>query len=171
MGLVGILVCSFLGGMKVVTWTQVAQYIVLIIAYLIPVTVLSFKYTGNPISQISYGFALQGIEQKFAQLKDDPKEQEVREIHKKRAEELKAKIAALPQSWEEGRKQLQEKLASLPPDDPQRAELEKQLKEYPKSPEEAKEKWTQAMKEAEAASKPPKSYIAPPLTQKAWLIS
>jgi len=114
---------------------------------------------------------LQGIEQKFAQLKDDPKEQEVREIHKKRAEELKAKIAALPQSWEEGRKQLQEKLASLPPDDPQRAELEKQLKEYPKSPEEAKEKWTQAMKEAEAASKPPKSYIAPPLTQRAWLIS
>jgi len=60
LGLVGILVCSFLGGMKAVTWTQVAQYIVLIIAYLIPVTVLSFKYTGNPISQISYGFALQG---------------------------------------------------------------------------------------------------------------
>ncbi len=162
LGLVGILVCSFLGGMKAVTWTQVAQYIVLIIAYLIPVTVLSFKYTGNPISQISYGFALQGIEQKFAQLKDDPKEQEVREIHKKRAEELKAKIAALPQSWEEGKKQLQEKLASLPPDDPKRAELEKQLKDYPKSPEEAKEKWTQAMKDAEAASKPPKSYVAPP---------
>ncbi|NAZ06971.1 MAG: hypothetical protein GU344_03310, partial [Thermocrinis sp.] len=45
---------------------------------------------------------MQGIEQKFAQLKDDPKEKEVREIHKKRAEELKAKIAALPQSWEEG---------------------------------------------------------------------
>lgn len=162
LGLVGILVCSFLGGMKAVTWTQVAQYIVLIIAYLIPVTVLSFKYTGNTISQISYGFALQGIEQKFAQLKDDPKEQEVREIHNKRAEELKAKIAALPQSWEEERKQLQEKLASLPPDDPKRAEIEKQLKDYPKSPEEAKEKWTQAMKDAEAASKPPKSYVAPP---------
>jgi cation/acetate symporter len=166
LGLVGILVCSFLGGMKAVTWTQVAQYIVLIIAYLIPVTVLSFKYTGNPISQISYGFALQGIEQKFAQLKDDPKEQEVREIHKKRAEELKAKIAALPQSWEEGKKQLQEKLVSLPPDDPKRAELEKQLKDYPKSPEEAKEKWTQAMKDAEAASKPPKSYVAPPTDAK-----
>jgi cation/acetate symporter len=135
---------------------------VLIIAYLIPVTVLSFKYTGNPISQISYGFALQGIEQKFAQLKDDSKEKEVREIHKKKAEELKAKIAALPQSWEEGKKQLQEKLASLAPDDPKRAELEKQLKDYPKSPEEAKEKWTQAMKDEEAASKPPKSYVTPP---------
>ncbi len=161
-GLAGILVCSFLGGMKAVTWTQVAQYIVLIIAYLIPVTVLSYKYTGNPISQISYGFALQGIEQKFAQLREDPKEQEVREIWKKKAEELKAKIEALPQSWEQGRRELEEKLRALPADDPQRAEIEKQLKEYPKSPEEAKEKWTNAMKKATEASKPPKSYITPP---------
>jgi len=36
-GLGGILVCSFLGGMRAVTWTQVAQYIILIIAYLTPV--------------------------------------------------------------------------------------------------------------------------------------
>ena len=40
-GLLGILVCSMLGGMKAVTWTQVAQYIILIIAYLMPVVVLS----------------------------------------------------------------------------------------------------------------------------------
>lgn len=165
-GLAGILVCSFLGGMRAVTWTQVAQYIVLIIAYLIPVTVLSFKYTGNPISQISYGFALQEIDKKLAQIKEDPKEQEVREIHKKKAEELKAKIAALPQSWEEGRKKLEEQLASLPEGDPRRKEIEKQLKEYPKSPEEAKKKWTEAMKKAEAASKPPKPYTQPPQTAK-----
>ncbi len=36
-GLAGILLCSMLGGMKAVTWTQVAQYIVLIVAYLTPV--------------------------------------------------------------------------------------------------------------------------------------
>ena len=36
-GLVSILLCSMLGGMRAVTWTQVAQYIVLIVAYLIPV--------------------------------------------------------------------------------------------------------------------------------------
>ena len=36
-GLAGILFCSMLGGMRAVTWTQVAQYIVLIVAYLIPV--------------------------------------------------------------------------------------------------------------------------------------
>ena len=44
-GLGGILVCSFLGGMRAVTWTQVAQYIVLIVAYLLPVVWLAVKQT------------------------------------------------------------------------------------------------------------------------------
>jgi cation/acetate symporter len=61
-GLLGVLVCSFLGGMKAVTWTQVAQYIILIIAYLIPVTMLAVRLTGNPIPQIAYGTAIQNIE-------------------------------------------------------------------------------------------------------------
>ena len=42
-GLASILMCSMLGGMRAVTWTQVAQYIVLIIAYLIPVFWISSK--------------------------------------------------------------------------------------------------------------------------------
>ena len=42
-GLAGILFCSMLGGMRAVTWTQVAQYIVLIIAYLIPAFWMSNK--------------------------------------------------------------------------------------------------------------------------------
>lgn len=42
-GLSGILFCSMLGGMRAVTWTQVAQYIVLIVAYLIPVFWMSNK--------------------------------------------------------------------------------------------------------------------------------
>ncbi len=50
-GLAGILVCSFLGGMRAVTWTQVAQYVILIIAYLVPVVILSYKLTGIPIPQ------------------------------------------------------------------------------------------------------------------------
>ena len=60
-GLVGILLCSMLGGMRAVTWTQVAQYIVLIIAYLIPVIILSFKKYGIPVPQLTYGQALQDI--------------------------------------------------------------------------------------------------------------
>ncbi|HRE19473.1 MAG TPA: cation acetate symporter [Rhabdaerophilum sp.] len=67
-GLAGILVCSMLGGMRAVTWTQVAQYIVLIVAYLIPVVILSAKKYGLPIPQLTYGQALAEItalEQKF----------------------------------------------------------------------------------------------------------
>src|SRR5688572_8198563 len=52
LGLGGILVCSFLGGMRAVTWTQVAQYIILIVAYLIPVVWLSVKHTSVPVPQI-----------------------------------------------------------------------------------------------------------------------
>ncbi len=60
-GLAGILVCSMLGGMRAVTWTQVAQYIVLIIAYLVPAIWMSTAKTGIPIPQIMYGEALQNI--------------------------------------------------------------------------------------------------------------
>jgi cation/acetate symporter len=61
-GLGGVLACSFLGGMKAVTWTQVAQYIILIIAYLVPVTMISLKLTGVPLPQLMYGQALSEIQ-------------------------------------------------------------------------------------------------------------
>lgn len=51
-GLAGILVCSFLGGMRAVTWTQVAQYLILIVAYITPVAILSYNVTGNPVPQL-----------------------------------------------------------------------------------------------------------------------
>ncbi len=57
-GLAGILVCSMLGGMRAVTWTQVAQYIVLIVAYLVPVVILSTQKYGVPVPQLMYGQAL-----------------------------------------------------------------------------------------------------------------
>jgi cation/acetate symporter len=60
-GLAGILVCSMLGGMRAVTWTQVAQYIVLIIAYLVPAIWMSTTKTGIPLPQLTYGQALQNI--------------------------------------------------------------------------------------------------------------
>ncbi|MFN8720134.1 MAG: sodium:solute symporter family protein [Rhodospirillales bacterium] len=62
-GLGGILVCSMMGGMRAVTWTQVAQYIILIIAYLIPAILMSVEVTGVPIPQLMYGQALEQIEQ------------------------------------------------------------------------------------------------------------
>ena len=57
-GLLGILLCSMLGGMRAVTWTQVAQYIVLIIAYLVPVIWMSNKQGFGVIPQLVYGDAV-----------------------------------------------------------------------------------------------------------------
>ncbi len=60
-GLAGILLCSMLGGMRAVTWTQIAQYIVLIVAYLTPIIILSTKKYGIPIPELTYGQAIQEI--------------------------------------------------------------------------------------------------------------
>lgn len=60
-GLAGILLCSMLGGMRAVTWTQIAQYIVLIIAYLTPIVILSTKHYGIPIPELTYGTAIAEI--------------------------------------------------------------------------------------------------------------
>jgi cation/acetate symporter len=60
-GLAGILVCSMLGGMRAVTWTQVAQYIILILAYLTPIVAMSWKHFGVPIPELMYGQVMTDI--------------------------------------------------------------------------------------------------------------
>jgi cation/acetate symporter len=60
-GLLGILLCSMLGGMRAVTWTQVAQYIVLIIAYLVPVFWMSNKQGFGLIPEFAYGEAVMRV--------------------------------------------------------------------------------------------------------------
>ncbi len=70
-GLVGILLCAMLGGMRAVTWTQIAQYIVLIIAYLTPIVILSTKKFGIPIPELTYGAAIAEITAREQQLVKD----------------------------------------------------------------------------------------------------
>ncbi|WP_078543470.1 sodium:solute symporter family protein [Litchfieldia alkalitelluris] len=56
--MIGVVLIAFyaaFGGMKGITWTQVAQYIILIIAYLIPVIFMSLQITNNPAPWLSYG--------------------------------------------------------------------------------------------------------------------
>lgn len=48
---------SVLGGMKGITWTQVAQYCILITAFLIPAAAIAFLLTGNPIPQLAFTFS------------------------------------------------------------------------------------------------------------------
>ena len=48
---------AVLGGMKGITYTQVAQYCVLIFAFMVPAIFISFQMTGNPIPQLGFGSA------------------------------------------------------------------------------------------------------------------
>lgn len=112
LGLAGILVCSFLGGMKAVTWTQVAQYIILIIAYMIPVVWLSVVQTGVPIPQLIYGQQLQQVTQLEEKLIADPKENEVRQIFADRAALATERLKDVPRALSEGRAQLEQQLSA-----------------------------------------------------------
>ena len=84
-GLASILMCSMLGGMRAVTWTQVAQYIVLIIAYLLPVFWISNKMGAGVfphfmladevarIAELEAQFGLGEVKNSAADLKQVPK--------------------------------------------------------------------------------------------------
>jgi len=110
-GLGGILVCSFLGGMRAVTWTQVAQYIILIIAYLTPVVWLGIKHTGIPIPQFAYGVTLQKVAQLEKKITDDPKEKESRALAKVAADEAKAAPKDMAKATADRKALLEKKLA------------------------------------------------------------
>ena len=144
-GLGGILVCSFLGGMRAVTWTQVAQYIILIIAYLIPVVWLSVKNTNFPIPQLSYGYALQKVTEREKQLTDDPKEIEVRNLLKAKAAAAEANLKEPEAAYAKGKADLEKRVSDLRAKGAQSAELtaaQEALAAYPKDVEAAKAQWT-----------------------------
>ncbi|MFZ9439351.1 MAG: sodium:solute symporter family protein, partial [Hylemonella sp.] len=157
LGLGGILVCSFLGGMRAVTWTQVAQYIILIIAYLIPVVWLSVKQTGVPIPQAIYGYQLQKVTEKEKALIDDPKEKEVRDIFKARADEMDAKLKDVKAALEADKAAATSKIEELKAANAPVADIaaaEKALAALPKDEEAAKKAWTAAKTAAAGRTAP-----------------
>ena len=146
-GLGGILVCSFLGGMRAVTWTQVAQYIILIIAYLIPVVWLAVKQTGVPIPQAIYGSQLEKVTAKEKVLIDDPKEKEVIAIFKQRADDLGNKLKDVPAALAADKAAAAKKVEDLKAANAPLAEVqaaEKALAAVPKDEAAAKAAWTAA---------------------------
>jgi cation/acetate symporter len=164
LGLASILVCSFLGGMRAVTWTQVAQYIVIIIAYMIPVTWLSAKHTQVPVPQVAYGEILPKLDILETLFAKDPKEQEVRAIFRQRAESYQRKIDQLPASWEEGRFELRQQLDELKSGSGSLIEIKagsKALANYPKSPQEAQARWLEAKNANLARAEPVGSNYTP----------
>lgn len=157
-GLAGILVCSFLGGMRAVTWTQVAQYLILIVAYVTPVAILSYNVTGNPVPQLVYGQVLQEVTRLETRLFDAPAEVEVRRLFRERADSYAQKIMQLPHSLNHEREALSSQINKLKASDAQMRDivaLERQRRELPHDPEQAKARWETAMFSAVDRSKPP----------------
>ncbi|MES2322387.1 MAG: sodium:solute symporter family protein [Pseudomonadota bacterium] len=164
LGLASILVCSFLGGMRAITWTQVAQYIIILVAFLLPTMWLSVKHADNPLPQVAYGAVLPKLEQRENALRVDAKEIEVRGIFRQRADGWSARLAALPASWEAGRDEVQRKLDAVRLRNASLLEIrgaERALIAYPKSAEEAARLWAQLRDANLARARPPQPHAAP----------
>ena len=91
-GLLGVLFCSVLGGMRSVTWTQVAQYIILIISYLVPVVYLSWSIFSIPIPELTYGQLLQANNTRAIEVTRDVREKETRALWKQEADDIETKL-------------------------------------------------------------------------------
>lgn len=157
LGLGGILVCSFLGGMRAVTWTQVAQYIVLVIAYMVPVAWLSVKQTGVPVPQLVYGYQLQKVSAAEDRLKADLGERQVIEAYRAQADQLGAKLdkvgPALAQDRALAQRRVTEaKRANAPQRDIQAAE--RALAAVPKDEAAAVAQWSAERQALEERARP-----------------
>jgi len=163
-GLAGILVCSFLGGMRAVTWTQVAQYLILIVAYMIPVVWLSVKHTSNPVPQVSYGYLLEKVTAKEEQLLKDPKELEVRGIFKARADAAAEKLKDVPAALAADREAATKKLEELKAANAPEAEIKAAtaaVAALPKDEAAAKAAYTAARTTNTARAAPPLRHAEP----------
>jgi cation/acetate symporter len=143
-GLAGVLICSFLGGMRAVTWTQVAQYIILIVAYLVPAVMMAQKVTGIPLPQAVYGSVLERLGAKEQALFDSAAEIRVRELFAQRAARTADRIRALPESLAEQRNRLSRRVETLRREDASGRAIylaEQALREVPKSESDARVRW------------------------------
>ena len=164
-GLAGILVCSFLGGMRAVTWTQVAQYIILIVAYMIPVVWLAAKQTGVPVPQVVYGYQLQKVTTLEKKLNADPKELQVRDAFKERAAAAEGQLKQLDAEGagflSQGKAALERKVADLTAAAAPEAEVkaaQTALEKYPKDVAAAKAAWKKDVDTNKARAAPIKPH-------------
>lgn len=157
LGLGGILVCSFLGGMRAVTWTQVAQYIILIVAYMIPVVWLSVKQTHVPVPQAIYGYQLQKVTEKEMLLAEDQKELEVRAIFKARSNELAEKLKDPAAALAADKAAAEARLAELKASNASTMDIaaaEKAIADLPRDEASARATWTRAKAMADTKAQP-----------------
>ncbi|CAM4034458.1 sodium:solute symporter family protein [Bordetella bronchialis] len=160
----GMLVCSFLGGMRAVTWTQVGQFIILIIAYVVPVVWLSIKFTGMALPQMSAGVALEQVVRQESRLPDDAAERAVRQEWLARADRMDELLRTLPGSWVSEKERLRQRLAQLNAADAPMLEIrsiERELDAYPVTVEEARSRWYRDRQEFRARAQRPVPAVQP----------
>jgi cation/acetate symporter len=157
LGLGGVLLCSFLGGMRAITWTQVAQYIILLLAFLIPVSWLAYKQLGNPLAPLVYGAQLQKIAELEKQLMESPAEKEVSAEFLRRARDYEARLQDVNGALARQKSAAQERIRVLKM---QGAGLgvivaaSRELANLPKDAASAREQWTHLMHESYERAKP-----------------
>ncbi len=157
LGLGGVLVCSFLGGMRAVTWTQVAQYVIIILAFLIPVSWLAYKQLGNPVAAVSYGQQIAKINALEDGLINSTAELSVLQEYTRRANVYEAKLLNIEASLAQDHKDAQAKLRLL---NMQRADASaifaatREMAALPKDVTTARERWTVAMQDYLERAKP-----------------
>ncbi len=157
LGLGGVLLCSFLGGMRAITWTQVAQYIVLLLAFLIPVSWLAYKQLGNPAAPLVYGAQLQKISELERKLMDDPAEKEVAAVFGRRAKEYEEKLRDVESALRRDRAAAQERIRALKTQGADSALIVRASRELAAMPVDvptARERWVRAMNENNERAKP-----------------
>ncbi|MNV16591.1 Cation/acetate symporter ActP [compost metagenome] len=150
--------------MRAVTWTQVAQYIILIVAYMLPVVWLSVKHTGVPVPQAVYGYTLEKVTAKEAELIKDPKEIEVRGIYKARSDAAVEKLKDVNASLAADRAAAQKKLDDLKAANapaPDIAAAAAALAAVPKNEADARTAYTAARTSNAAKSAPPIRHAEP----------
>lgn len=151
LGLGGVLLCSFLGGMRAITWTQVAQYVVLLLAFLIPVSWLAYKQLGNPMAPLVYGKQLAKIAELERQLVADPAERQVQQEFLRRASDYRAKLADVEGALQRDRAAARERIRQLKSEDADSALIvaaNRELAALPRDPAAARELWTRLMHES-----------------------
>src|SRR5690606_696311 len=116
----------------------------ILVAFLIPTMWLSAKHADNPVPQVAYGSVLPKLAEREAQLARDPREQEVRASFQREADQVGARLASLPASWESGRRAAQQRLDTARLRNVSLADVrnaERALAAYPKTPEDAEALW------------------------------
>ncbi|CAG9251149.1 sodium:solute symporter family protein [Paraburkholderia unamae] len=157
-GLAGILVCSFLGGMRAVTWTQVAQYIILIAAILIPVSLIAHRDGLGWLPQLDYGNVMQRVEALERDVRGAGAEANVRDAYRERAAQWQTRLDTLPQSYVKEKTSLVESLADLRRHNgPLRDidSLERELNAFPRDVDTARMQWTRQRDDLLARAAPP----------------